>query len=104
MLILNLRCRCQSTPLLSGRRWLFPGMSRQPPLRTHMSTSVPVSLLVGVVVLGLHRVADITQAALRLELAEQDAADIRSGKVTSVHEYYSSSTIIIVGMEIEDQQ
>ena len=49
-------------------------------------------------------ITDITQAALRLELAEQDAADIREGKATSVHEDYSSSTIIIVGMEIEDQQ
>ncbi|RPD56280.1 hypothetical protein L226DRAFT_469306, partial [Lentinus tigrinus ALCF2SS1-7] len=47
---------------------------------------------------------DLTQAALRVELAEHDAADIREGRATAVHDYYSASTIIIVGMEIEDQQ
>ncbi len=47
---------------------------------------------------------DITQGALRVELAEQDALDIREGRATAVHEYYSASTIIVVGMEIEDQQ
>ncbi|TFK78942.1 hypothetical protein K466DRAFT_506453, partial [Polyporus arcularius HHB13444] len=51
-----------------------------------------------------YRRTHITQGALRVELAEQDALDIREGRATAVHDYYSSSTIIVVGMEIEDQQ
>ncbi|RPD53249.1 hypothetical protein L226DRAFT_576495 [Lentinus tigrinus ALCF2SS1-7] len=46
----------------------------------------------------------ITQAALRLELAKEDALDIREGKAPALHQYYSSSTLVVVGMEIEDQQ
>ncbi len=48
--------------------------------------------------------ADVTGAALRVELAEEDALAIREGRATTLHEYYSSSTLIVVGIEIEDQQ
>lgn len=47
---------------------------------------------------------DVTLAALCIELAEQDATDIREGRTATLHEYYSSSTLIVVGLEIEDQQ
>ncbi|KAI0689311.1 hypothetical protein C8T65DRAFT_700284 [Cerioporus squamosus] len=51
-----------------------------------------------------YRRTHITQGALRVELAEEDADDIRAGRASAVHEYYSASTIVVVGMEIEDQQ
>ncbi|RDX41714.1 hypothetical protein OH76DRAFT_1459063 [Lentinus brumalis] len=51
-----------------------------------------------------YRRSHTSQPALRVELAEQDALDIREGRATTIHEYYSSSTLIVVGMEIEDQQ
>ncbi len=47
---------------------------------------------------------DVTQAALRVILAEEDAEDIRQGRASALHQYYSSSTLVVVGMEIEDVQ
>ncbi|KAI0690347.1 hypothetical protein C8T65DRAFT_588017, partial [Cerioporus squamosus] len=46
----------------------------------------------------------ISQAAIRVILAEQDALDIREGRTPTLHEYYSSSTMIVIGIGIEDQQ
>lgn len=59
---------------------------------------------ISISVLPANTPTDVTQAALRVELAKQDAVDIREGRATTLHEYYSSSTLIVVGMEIEDQQ
>ena len=39
-----------------------------------------------------------------MELAKQDALDIREGRSTAVHEYYSASTMVVLGIELEDQQ
>ena len=47
---------------------------------------------------------DVTQAALRVELAKEDALDIREGRSTAMHEYYSASTMVVLGIELEDQQ
>ncbi len=46
----------------------------------------------------------MTQAALRVELAQEDAADIKAGRAASLHEDWSASTLVIVGMELEDHQ
>ncbi|KAI0693244.1 hypothetical protein C8T65DRAFT_711224 [Cerioporus squamosus] len=46
----------------------------------------------------------ISQAAIRVILAEQDALDICEGWTPTLHEYYSSSTMIVIGIEMEDQQ
>ncbi len=47
---------------------------------------------------------DVTVAAVRVELAEEDATEIREGRAATIHQSYSSSTLLVVGLEIEDQQ
>ncbi|RDX40751.1 hypothetical protein OH76DRAFT_1459407 [Lentinus brumalis] len=46
----------------------------------------------------------ITQAALRVEMAQEDAADIQAGRAVSLHDDWSASTLVIVSMELEDHQ
>jgi hypothetical protein len=46
----------------------------------------------------------ITIAAVRLELAKQDAADIQSGSSLLLHEDCSPSVLISTALELEEQQ
>ena len=82
---------------------MWPGKRPQPPplTRTNFDALVSVS---HDVLFDADSPIDVTVAALRVELAEQDATDIREGRTATLHEYYSSSTLIVVGLEIEDQQ
>ncbi|RDX44819.1 hypothetical protein OH76DRAFT_1538089, partial [Lentinus brumalis] len=51
----------------------------------------------------IHR-THVTQSALRVVLAEEDAAAIKAGKEAALHEDYSASTFVVAGLEIEDHQ
>ncbi|KZT02330.1 uncharacterized protein LAESUDRAFT_762900 [Laetiporus sulphureus 93-53] len=46
----------------------------------------------------------ITQASVRLQLAEKDAAHLRDGEVTTVHDMISPSMMITSGIELEEIQ
>ncbi len=59
--------------------------------------TVPPQLMFG-------HLTDVTQSALRVVLAEEDAAAIKAGKEAALHEDYSASTFVVAGLEIEDHQ
>ncbi|OBZ74530.1 hypothetical protein A0H81_05788 [Grifola frondosa] len=46
----------------------------------------------------------ITQAAVRLELAQEDAARLKDGTTVVVHEQISGSTMVLTGLELEEHQ
>ncbi|KAF9462998.1 hypothetical protein BDZ94DRAFT_1259836 [Collybia nuda] len=46
----------------------------------------------------------LTQNAVRLELAKQDAADLINGTAYVLHETVSASQLITLGLDLEDQQ
>ncbi len=46
----------------------------------------------------------ITQAAVKLQLTEEDALALNEGRATSLHEKLSESGVVITGIELEDQQ
>ncbi|KAI0739290.1 hypothetical protein C8Q80DRAFT_1222396 [Daedaleopsis nitida] len=47
---------------------------------------------------------DLSQAAIRLELAEKDKEALKIGTATVLHEDYSASSMLINGLEIEESQ
>lgn len=47
---------------------------------------------------------DISQAAVRTELARQDVFAIANGLDDTIHEHYTVSTVIATGIDIEEQQ
>ena len=47
---------------------------------------------------------DLTQHKIRIELAEEDTLAIEKGEALSLHKEYTASTLIVVGLELEDQQ
>ncbi len=69
-----------------------------------MSFIARVSVPLSAMLCTTDELVDVTVAAVRLELAEEDATEIREGRATTLHQSYSSSTLLVVGMEIEDQQ
>ncbi|KAG1817907.1 hypothetical protein EV424DRAFT_1472791 [Suillus variegatus] len=50
------------------------------------------------------RIKAITQAAIRRQLAEKDAADLQAGADVSLHTDISASVLIASGIDLQDQQ
>ncbi|KAG1846721.1 hypothetical protein C8R48DRAFT_750579 [Suillus tomentosus] len=50
------------------------------------------------------RIVPITQAAIRRQLAEKDAADLQAGADVSLHTDISASVLIASGIDLQDQQ
>jgi hypothetical protein len=46
----------------------------------------------------------VSEAEVRLRLAQEDADDLSKGKRGSVHEYVSPSMLIYQGLELEELQ
>ncbi|PIL32910.1 hypothetical protein GSI_05028 [Ganoderma sinense ZZ0214-1] len=46
----------------------------------------------------------LSQNKIRVELAQEDSDEIQRKRVAPLHVEYTSSTLIVVGMELEDQQ
>jgi len=46
----------------------------------------------------------VSEAEVRLRLAQEDADDLAQGKRGSVHEYVSASMLIYQGLELEELQ
>ena len=51
-----------------------------------------------------HIFSAVTQAAIRRQLAEEDAAALKAGTANNVHKKCSVSGMLIAGIELEDAQ